>query len=246
MRGQQFLDTPAMIRDASGHRRCGLATGMGQTRMRCAESIDRPNQIHSLLQRQRAARERATPACHPPYGVRRRRRAAGRSASPPVPNADVAPRAQPRTPLGSCPDWITKGLAHRANIGAQAIGTQQQRAMEGTGAHRSISRRINVMSRCARTSPASHNRVETIMASAIQTMPPCLLMPISSACPWPRSRGCSTRCAWTAWPWRPARAPHAATVRSSNSKATTMACTGQPWASNVMISATRSPAVRRR
>ena len=62
MRGQQFLDTPAMIRDASGHRRCGLATGMGQTRMRCAESIDRPNQIHSLLQRP-ARRETSRAAC---------------------------------------------------------------------------------------------------------------------------------------------------------------------------------------
>ena len=152
MRGQQFLDTPAMIRDASGHRRCGLATGMGQTRMRCAEMIDRPNQIHSLLQRQRAARERAPPACQRGQTLTKRRvqPLAGRRvehavALCPTPerlhargraihhtacdvddaprgvalhhlcNADVAPRAQPRTPLGSWPDWITKGLAHRAN-----------------------------------------------------------------------------------------------------------------------------------
>ena len=109
---------------------------MGQTRMRCAESIDRPNQIHSLLQRQRAARERATPgvpsttvACDVDDAPR------GRSASPPVRPMQTLRHGRSRGPLGSWPDWITKGLAHRANIGAQAIGTQQQRAMEGTGAH---------------------------------------------------------------------------------------------------------------
>ena len=62
MIGQQCVHTPTMIRDASGHRRCGLATRMGQTRRRCAEIIDRTDQIHPMLQRQRAARERATSA----------------------------------------------------------------------------------------------------------------------------------------------------------------------------------------
>ena len=81
---------------------------------------------------------------------------------------------------------------------------------------------------------------------AIQTMPPWRLTRISSACTWPRCRGGSSRGSWTAWPWRPVCALQAATVRSSNPKATTMACTGQPWASNVMLSATRSPAVRKR
>src|SRR6266480_4924875 len=37
---------------------------------------------------------------------------------------------------------------------------------------RSISRRIRVMSRCSLTSPPSHKRVLTIIASAIHTMPP--------------------------------------------------------------------------
>src|SRR6266478_1287597 len=44
MQRQQFLDGPAMIRDASGHRRCCPATGVGQTRMRCAEMLDRTDQ----------------------------------------------------------------------------------------------------------------------------------------------------------------------------------------------------------
>ena len=39
------------------------------------------------------------------------------------------------------------------------------------------------------------------MANAIQTMPPCIFTRISSACTCPRSRGCSTRCSCTAWPW---------------------------------------------
>ena len=63
MKRQQFLDGPAMIGDASGHRRCRPATGLGQTRMGCAEIIDRTDEIHTMLQRQRAARQRATSAC---------------------------------------------------------------------------------------------------------------------------------------------------------------------------------------
>src|SRR4029434_2467411 len=46
---------------------------------------------------------------------------------------------------------------------------------------RSISRRIRGMSRCSLTSPPSHKRVLTIMASAIHTMTPCFLTRISSA-----------------------------------------------------------------
>src|SRR5262249_56340596 len=59
---QQFSDTPAMIGDASSHCRCGLATGLGQTRVRWAEVIDRPDQIHALLQGQLAARQRTASA----------------------------------------------------------------------------------------------------------------------------------------------------------------------------------------
>ncbi len=59
---QQFSDTPALIGDASSHCRYGLATGLGQTRVRCAEVIARPDQLHALLQGQRAARERPASA----------------------------------------------------------------------------------------------------------------------------------------------------------------------------------------
>ena len=51
-----------MIGDASSHCRCGLATGLGQTRVRCAAVIDRPDQIHAMLQGQRAVRERLASA----------------------------------------------------------------------------------------------------------------------------------------------------------------------------------------
>src|SRR5207248_3286950 len=40
---------------------------------------------------------------------------------------------------------------------------------------RSIRRRINGMSRCSLTSPPSHKRVQTMIAKAIQTIPPCFL-----------------------------------------------------------------------
>src|SRR5213594_332154 len=63
MKRQQFLDGPAMIGDASGHRRCGPDTGVGQTRMGCAKIIDRPYKIHTMLKRQRTARQRATSSC---------------------------------------------------------------------------------------------------------------------------------------------------------------------------------------
>ena len=52
-----------MIGDASSHRRGSLATCLGETRMRCTEIIDRPDEIHAMLQRQRAARQGATSAC---------------------------------------------------------------------------------------------------------------------------------------------------------------------------------------
>src|SRR6266567_4176537 len=111
---------------------------------------------------------------------------------------------------------------------------------------RSISRRINDMSRCSLTSPPSHKRVQTIIAKAIQTIPPCFLTRISSACTCPRSRGCSTRCSCTACPWAPPRATHPATVRSSEPNATTSAWRGHPWASSVTTRLTVSAEVRRR
>jgi hypothetical protein len=63
MKRQQFLDGPAVVRDTSGHRRCCPATGVGQTRLRCAEIIDRTDERHAMLQRQCAARQRTPSAC---------------------------------------------------------------------------------------------------------------------------------------------------------------------------------------
>ena len=63
MKRQQFLDGPAMIGDASSHRWGGPATGVGQTRMGCAEIIDRTYKVPTMLQCQRATRQRATSAC---------------------------------------------------------------------------------------------------------------------------------------------------------------------------------------
>src|SRR5436309_3468353 len=49
MKRQQLLHSPAMIRDASGHRWGGPAPDGGKTRMRGAKIIDRPDQIHTML-----------------------------------------------------------------------------------------------------------------------------------------------------------------------------------------------------
>src|SRR6266699_402554 len=63
MKRQEFRDGPAVVSDTSGHRRCCPATGVDQTRMRGAEIIDRTDEIHAMLQRQRAARQRTPSAC---------------------------------------------------------------------------------------------------------------------------------------------------------------------------------------
>jgi hypothetical protein len=88
--------------------------------------------------------------------------------------------------------------------------------------------------------PPRHQRVVTLRASAIHTMPPCVLTHSSAACPCPRSRGGSTRYACTAWPCRPARAHQSAIGRSSNPNAATSACRGHPGASKVTRSTTVS------
>ena len=114
-------------------------------------------------------------------------------------DADVAPRAQPGTPVGSCPDGRAE-VSRSARIEAHKPSGHHNR---GAGGHRRGPARWPPDQRhvAVLTDRASHHtRVETIMARAIQTMPPCLLTRLSSACTGPRSRGCSTRCSWTAWP----------------------------------------------
>jgi hypothetical protein len=87
---------------------------------------------------------------------------------------------------------------------------------------RARSRRIRGMSRGTLTSPASPKRVRTISARALPTRSPGVFTRIASACTWPSSRGGSTPSSWTACPCCPARAHHAATVRSSSRTAATL------------------------
>ena len=70
---QQFPDGPAMIRDASSHRRRLLATCHAQTLVRRAEVIDGADQVHPLLQGQRAARQRPASACQRRQALTERR-----------------------------------------------------------------------------------------------------------------------------------------------------------------------------
>src|SRR2546427_6302183 len=62
-----------MIRDASSHRWRLLATCHAQTLMRRAEVIDGADQVHPLLQGQRAARQRPASACQRRQALTERR-----------------------------------------------------------------------------------------------------------------------------------------------------------------------------
>ena len=134
--------------------------------------IDRTDQIHPMLQRQRAACQRPATACQRRQALTERRvqpldvgrvddavplRAAperldacGRAIHdatldvdhPPLlvalddlGDADVAPRTQPGPSARPRVHGIAKGLAHRPDIGAQAIRTEQQRTMGRTAPH---------------------------------------------------------------------------------------------------------------
>ena len=169
---QQFLNTPAMIRNPGGHSRCRCTPDAAQTRVWGTKVIDRTNQIHPVMERQRAPRQRppsTSQRCQPfaecgvepldvggvdhPVPVRAtpERLDAGWCAirdaerdgnhSPlcialhDLRNAEVAPGAQPRAPLDARLHRITKGLTNRPEIGAQAVGAEQERAMHGTAAH---------------------------------------------------------------------------------------------------------------
>jgi hypothetical protein len=171
VRRQQVSNTPAMLGDAGGHGRCPRHTphasprgGEAQTRMRRAEIIDRPNQIHPMLQRQCApcqcapsTRQRCQ-ACTEcgvePLNVRRVHDPIALRTAPQhldtcwrpsndtalhldhtprlmvrhnLCHTDVAPRAQPRTPVRPQSHRITKRLEDGPDIGAQPVGTKQER-----------------------------------------------------------------------------------------------------------------------
>src|SRR5258708_27432052 len=51
---EEFPDRPTMIGDPCSHGRRGLGPDMTQTRVRGAEVVDGTNEIHAMLQRQRA------------------------------------------------------------------------------------------------------------------------------------------------------------------------------------------------
>ena len=123
---------------------------------------------------------------------------------------------------------LAQGLPHGPEVGHQASGTAHQGAtcrpaphpLEPPPAQRQITRRADLTAE----PPAR-------LAHQRQRPPhhaPCFLPRRASACPWPTARGGATRSACPACPWRPERAHHTATVRSSNPKAATSAGTGHP------------------
>ena len=91
--------------------------------------IDHPGPVRAAPQRldacRRAIHDAALDVDRPPLGV----------ALHDLRNAEVAPGAQPRAPLLSRTHGITEGLVNRSDVGAQAIGTEQQGTVQGTAAH---------------------------------------------------------------------------------------------------------------
>ncbi len=124
--------------------------------------------------------------------------------------AQLGPRVQSGTAARAGGPRLAAGLAPGAPGApgyAPSVGTAQESAGKAHAGTRSSRRRIRGTSQGARPSPASHKRVRTSMASALQTTPPGFLTRLASACTSPRSWGGSTRGSCTACPWRPVRAP---------------------------------------
>jgi hypothetical protein len=234
MTRQEFVPRPTMIGNASDHGRCLGAIGVPQTRLQGAEVGDGAKQRHPVLERQGTARQR-------PASARQRGHACTERRVEPCDGGGMDHPVKVPVFTGS------RKVSRIARMEEDQPSGQHTSARGAAPRRpRSISRRLSVLSRGSLTSPASHRRVVTIMASAIHTMAPCVLTRLASACPCPRSRGCSTRDSWTAWPGRPARAHHVATVRSSQPNATTMAWSGPPWARSVTTRVTVSAEIRRR
>src|SRR5262249_23689163 len=89
-------------------------------------------------------------------------------------------------------------------------------------------------SRVTPTTPPSHSRDDTTIAMAIQATPPAIRTRSSSACTWPRSRGCWTNSCCTAALWRPAARTHSRTLRAWIPTAASIAEIGQPKLTNVI------------
>lgn len=219
---QQFLDTPAMIRDPGGHSWHRGACS-AETRMRGTEMIPRAAQGHAVLQGGRAAGQRCQALAKgrvEPLDVRgvitpcpceRRRSVSTRAGVPATMRRSTSTTRRGAERLTT---WATQTLrqgrsrgrpAPPVRCGSRKVSRIARREATKPSVQnnkgrwaaqrrtRSISRRINGMSRWALTSPASPSRVLTISASAIQPMPPWVLTRLSSAWTGPRARGCSTR-----------------------------------------------------
>ena len=131
---------------------------------------------------------------------------------------DMAPRTKPWPSAHARVHGIAKRLPHGADVGYQAIRTDQEGPTCCT-APDPLAQPPDQGHVPLRTDLAAQpQRVLTIMARAIHTMPLCFLTRSSSACTCPKSRGCSTRDSCTACPCRPERARHAATSARETQK----------------------------
>ena len=221
--------------------------------MRGAEIIDRADQIHAMLQRQRAPRQRPprrvndasrsrnvafsrsiyavlitpspcepdagasprAPACHPRYGARRRPRAAGHSASRPArcrrcardatAGALAQPSAQDHEMSRESPERRSTSHRYRTRGAVEGAATHP---LDQPPDQRHVALFADLTGQ-PQPGPDHHGQRHPDDA-------PCVFTRISSACTCPRSRGCSTRCSCTAWPWW----PHAPTTPRPSARQT--------------------------
>jgi hypothetical protein len=104
-------------------------------------------------------------------------------------------RGRPWAPVRSG----ARNVSRSARIEAHHPSVQHKRGRcRAPPRPRAMRRRMSGRSRRGLTAPARHKRVLTSSAKAIHTRPPWVLTRIASAGTCPRSRGCSTRGAWTA------------------------------------------------
>ena len=160
------------------------------------------------------------------------------------------PHLPARTPrLPGTGDFLAKSPHNRVGISPPTTHTHQHGTAHPNRAQVRTcfsNRSASARSRWALTTPPNPKRVETIKADPNQAIQPRPLTRISSAWTCSNSKGpCATTASWTAWHCRPARSRQAATVRSSNPYALTIAWIGQPYASNVTTLTTSVGSVRK-
>jgi hypothetical protein len=177
----ECLDGPAVGGETRGPSGGCHATGLGQTRLRCAEVRDRPAQKQAVVPEPRTSGQSLPSPRQPAVSWR---------ALHDVGEADMAPRVPPGTPGG----LVACGSRHVSRLPRISATTPSVPPNSGHWAAppgtRALRQRLRVMSRCSLTSPARHARGRTILARVLHTLRPWALTRHSAAGPAPPALGC--------------------------------------------------------